>query len=133
MANRGQDFGVNVGGPIAVDMKRVKARKDEVVGQSNQGVSNWMNNTANITVYQGHGRLEGLNTVSVNGETLEADKIFINVGARATVPDMPGLSQVDYLNNSSIMEVDFLPEHLIIIGGSYIGPEFGQVYRRFGS
>jgi pyruvate/2-oxoglutarate dehydrogenase complex dihydrolipoamide dehydrogenase (E3) component len=114
-------------------MKRVKARKDEVVARSNQGVTNWLKGTDNLTVYEGHGRFEGPQTVRVNGETLEAEKIFINVGARAFVPDMPGLKDVSYLTNSSMMEVEYLPEHLIIIGGSYIGLEFAQMYRRFGS
>ena len=133
MARRGPDFGVVVGGPIEVDMKRVKARKDEVVRQSNEGVEKWLKNTPNLTVYEGHGRFESANTVRVNGELLEADKIVVNVGARAFVPDMPGVDSADYLTNSSMMEVDFLPEHLIVVGGSYIGLEFAQMYRRFGS
>ena len=133
MARRGADFGVVIDGPITVDMKRVKARKDQVVRQSNEGVTNWLKNMANLTVYEGHGRLEGANTVRVNGEELKAERIILNVGARARVPDMPGLDGVDYLTNSSMMEIDFLPEHLLIIGGSYIGLEFAQMYRRFGS
>lgn len=133
LARRGQDFGVVIDGPITMDMERVKARKDEVVRQSNEGVTRWLKDTPNLTVFEGHGRLEGANTVSVNGNRLRADKIFINVGGRAVVPDMPGLHEVDYLTNSSIMDVDFLPEHLIVVGGSYIGLEFAQMYRRFGS
>ena len=133
MARRAEDFGVMINGPIQVDMKRVKARKDEVVRQSNEGVTNWLKTMSNLTVYEGHGRFEGPHTVRVNDDLLEADKIFINVGARAFTPDMPGLNEVDYLTNSSMMEVDFLPEHLVVIGGSYIGLEFAQMYRRFGS
>ncbi len=133
MANRGSDFGVMINGSIKVDMKRVKARKDSVVRQSNEGVTNWLKNMANCTVYEGHGSFESPNTVRVNDDVLEADKIFINVGARALVPDMPGLKEIDFLNNSSMMEVDYLPEHLVIVGGSYIGLEFAQMYRRFGS
>ncbi|MDA2937361.1 FAD-containing oxidoreductase [Acidobacteria bacterium AH-259-A15] len=133
MARRGDDFGVMIDGSIAVDMKKVKARKDGVVRKSNQGVENWLKNLENCTVYEGHTRFEGPHAVSVAEELLEADKIFINVGARAFIPSMPGLESVDYLINSSVMEVDFLPEHLIIIGGSYVGLEFGQMYRRFGS
>ncbi len=133
MAHRGADFGVVIDSPIKVDMKRVKARKDEVVRQSTEGVEKWLKNTPNLTVYEGHGRFESANTVRVNGDLLEADKIVINVGARAFIPDMPGVDSVDYLTNSSIMEVDYLPEHLIVIGGSYIGLEFAQMYRRFGS
>ena len=133
MARRGADFGVAIDGSIAVDMKKVKARKDAVVRQSNEGVTNWLKNMENLTVYEGHGRLESASSVRVNGELLEADKIILNVGARANVPDMPGVNHVDYLSNTSMMDVDFLPEHLVIIGGSYIGLEFAQMYRRFGS
>ncbi len=133
MARRGSDFGVVIDGGIKVDMKAVKARKDGVVRQSNQGVTNWMKNMDNLTVYEGHGRLESAATVSVNGERLAADKIILNVGGRALVPEMPGIGEIDYFTNASIMDVDFLPEHLIIIGGSYIGLEFAQMYRRFGS
>ena len=133
VARRSAEFGVVIDGPIKVDMKNVKARKDAVVRQSNEGVTSWLKDMDKLTVYEGHGRLDSANSVSVNGELLEADRIILNVGARATVPDMPGLDQVDYLTNSSMMEVDFLPEHLVIIGGSYIGLEFAQMYRRFGS
>ena len=133
MARRGPDFGVNIGGPITVDMKQVKARKDGIVRQSNEGVTNWLKTMENLTVYEGHGRFESANTVSVSGDLLEADKIILNVGGRASIPDMPGINDVDYLTNSSVMDVDFLPEHLAIIGGSYIGLEFAQMYRRFGS
>ena len=133
MARRAGDFGVVIGGPVQVDMKRVKARMKEISGQSNTSVTRWLDGMENVRVYHGHANLESPNTVSVNGELLQADKIFFNVGARARVPDMPGLADVDYLTNSSMMEVDFLPDHLIIVGGSYIGLEFGQMYRRFGS
>jgi pyruvate/2-oxoglutarate dehydrogenase complex dihydrolipoamide dehydrogenase (E3) component len=133
MARRGGDFGVVIDGEISVDMQRVKARKDGVVQASNQGVSSWLKNMPNLTIYEGHGRFESANSVRVNGEVLKAEKIFINVGGRAFAPDMPGIDEVDYLTNSSMMEVDFLPEHLVIVGGSYIGLEFAQMYRRFGS
>jgi pyruvate/2-oxoglutarate dehydrogenase complex dihydrolipoamide dehydrogenase (E3) component len=133
MARRGADFGVAIDGPIAVDMKQVKARKDGIVRQSNEGVTNWLKNMENLTVYQGHGRLESATSVRVNGELLEAERIVLNVGGRAFVPDMPGVADVDYLTNSSMMEIDFLPDHLVVIGGSYIGLEFAQMYRRFGS
>ena len=133
MARRGADFGVVIDGSIAVDMKTVKARKDAVVRQSNEGVTNWLKTMEDLTVYEGHGRLESSTSVRVNGDLLETDKIILNVGARANVPNMPGVNDVDYLTNSNVMEVDFLPEHLVIIGGSYIGLEFAQMYRRFGS
>ena len=133
MAKRGADFGVEIGGPITVDMKKVKARKDATVRRSNEGVEKWLKTMNNGTVYEGHARFEGPHTVSVGGESLEAEKIFINVGARALIPPMPGIENVNYFTNSSMMEVEFLPRHLVIIGGSYIGLEFGQMYRRFGS
>ena len=133
MARRAADFGVVLAGQVGVDMKRIKARKDDIVRPSTQGIEKWLSNTSNMTVYKGHGRFESANTVRVNGELLEGQKIFLNVGARAFVPNMPGLDQIDYLTSSSMMEVDFLPDHLIIIGGSYIGLEFAQMYRRFGS
>ena len=133
MARRAKAFGVEIGGPVAVDMPTVRDRKDRVVQQSNQGVTNWLKNMDGLTVFEGHGRLESANTVGVNGTVLQADKIILNVGGRATVPDIPGLADIDYLTNSSMMDVDFLPEHLIVVGGSYIGLEFAQMYRRFGS
>ena len=133
MARRGDEFGVSIDGQISVDMKRVKARKDAIVKQSNEGVTNWLSNMNNLTLIEGHGRLESANSVRVNGELLEADKIIINVGGRAVVPDMPGINEVSFMTNSDIMNVDFVPEHLIIIGGSYIGLEFAQMYRRFDS
>ena len=143
LARRGAEFGVSIDGLIRVDMKRVKARKDEVAGRSNQNVEKWLRGLANASVFQGHARFESSHTVRVaavnsrdgadGGELLEAEKIFINVGGRALAPPMPGLDGVDYLTNSSIMDVDFLPEHLLVIGGSYIGLEFAQMYRRFGA
>jgi pyruvate/2-oxoglutarate dehydrogenase complex dihydrolipoamide dehydrogenase (E3) component len=133
MARRAADFGVMIDGTVTVDMKKVKERKDDVAGRSNHEIPDWMKKIPNLTVFKGHARFEGPHTVSMGGGVLEADKIFINVGARAFVPPMPGLDRVDYLTNSSMMQVDYLPEHLIIIGGSYIGLEFGQMYRRFGS
>ncbi|PFH12337.1 pyruvate/2-oxoglutarate dehydrogenase complex dihydrolipoamide dehydrogenase (E3) component [Collimonas sp. PA-H2] len=133
MARRAAEFGVMIDGPVEVDMRQVKARKDQIVSQSNQGVASWLRSTPNLTVIEGHARFESPHSVRVNGELLEADEIFINVGGRATVPDLPGLKDVDFLTNSSMMEVDFLPRHLVIVGGSYIGLEFAQMYRRFGS
>ena len=133
VARRATEFGVTVGGSIGVDMKKVKARKDAIVRASNQGVTRRMKTTANITAYEGHARLEGPQRVRVNGELLAAEKVFLNVGARAFVPEIPGIKDVPYLTNSSMLAVDFLPEHLIVIGGSYIGLEFAQIYRRFGA
>lgn len=133
VARRAGDFGVRIGRSVSVDMKKVKARKDDVAGRSNHNPPKWMKTTPGLMVYKGHARFAGPKAVRVNGESLEADRIFINVGGRALVPDMPGLKEVPYLTNSSMMEVDFLPKHLVVIGGSYIGLEFAQMYRRFGS
>jgi len=133
VARRGSEYGFSVGADVRVDMKRVKARKDAVSGRSNQGVEEWLRGMKNCTVIQGHARFQSPHTVTVNDEVLEADKIYINVGGRAAVPEMPGVHDVPFLDNSSMMDVDFLPEHLVIVGGSYIGLEFGQMYRRFGS
>ncbi len=133
VARRHADFGVTLGGPIGVDMKAVKARKDAIVQASVNGVTQWVKGMPGLSVFWGHARFTGPHQVTVNGETLEAEKIFINVGGRPTVPDWPALRDIPYLTNSSIMNVDFLPEHLIVIGGSYIGLEFAQMYRRFGS
>ena len=133
VARRGAEYGFCVNDTVRVDMKRVKARKDAVSARSNKGVEEWLLGLRNCTVLHGHARFHSSNTVVVNDEFLQAEKIFINVGGRAAVPEMPGIHDVPFLNNSSMMEVDFLPEHLVIVGGSYIGLEFGQMYRRFGS
>jgi pyruvate/2-oxoglutarate dehydrogenase complex dihydrolipoamide dehydrogenase (E3) component len=132
VARRGAEYGFATG-DMRVDMKRVKARKDAVSGRSSKGVEEWLRGTTNCTVIQGQARFQSSNTVVVNDEVLQADKIYINVGGRAHIPDMPGIHDVPFLTNSSIMDIDFLPEHFIIVGGSYVGLEFAQIYRRFGS
>ncbi|TKC92486.1 FAD-containing oxidoreductase [Trinickia terrae] len=133
LAQRADEYGVVIGGPVTVDMKKVKARKDQISGRSSRNVEKWVRGLANCTVYQGHARFESAHAVRVGDELLEAERIFIDVGGRALVPPMPGLDQVPYLTSSSMLDVDFLPEHLIVVGGSYVGLEFGQMYRRFGS
>jgi pyruvate/2-oxoglutarate dehydrogenase complex dihydrolipoamide dehydrogenase (E3) component len=133
VARRGAEYGFVGNGGVRVDMKRVKARKDEVSGRSNKAVEEWLRGLKNCVVIQGHARFQSPNTVVVNEEVLQPDKIFINVGGRASVPEMPGIHDAPFLTNSSMMEIDFLPEHLVIVGGSYVGLEFGQMYRRFGS
>ena len=133
LARRAGDYGVTIGGPVGVDMRAVKARKDAIVGASRQGVERSLKTLEGCTVYEGHARFVGDKRVAVNGIELGADRIFINVGGRASIPAIPGLDQVPYFTNSSMIDVDFLPSHLIILGGSYIGLEFAQVYRRFGS
>lgn len=133
MARRAADFGVGIGGTVTIDMARVKARKDAISWQSRDGVEAGLRKTENCTVYQGHARFESSRVVSIGAERITAERIFINVGGRASTPPMPGLDEVPYLTNSSMMGVDFIPEHLVIVGGSYIGLEFGQMFRRFGS
>src|SRR6185436_8803887 len=133
LARRGAEFGVMVGGPVTVDMKKVKERKDYVSGLSARGVERSLRSNPKCTVYQGHARFVSSREVSVGGEVLTASRIFINVGGRAFIPDIPGLDQVDYFTNSTMLDVDFVPSHLVIVGGSYIGLELAQVYRRFGS
>ena len=133
VAHRAAEFGVVIEGPVRVDMKAVKARKDAIVRVSNEGVEEGLRENPNVTVHVGHARFVGPKRVEVNREILQAEEIFINVGGRADIPPITGIESVPYLTNSSIMGVDVLPRHLVILGGSYIGLEFGQMYRRFGS
>ncbi len=132
MARRGPDFGVTTGS-ITVDMKKVKARKDAIVTRFRDGVKGWMEDAEGIDVYYGHARFEGPHVVRVNDEVLHGERFFLNVGARPFVPPIDGLDGVDYLNSNTILDLDEVPGHLIVIGGSYIGLEFGQVFRRFGA
>src|SRR5262249_36938568 len=168
LARRASDFGVVLDGPVRMDMKQVKARKDVISGASRRSVEQWLRNMPNCTFYEGSARFRSPQEVSVGMESrlqavtghnrgkllesqavLTAPKIFLRVGARPRPPAMPGLNQVadslsssggegrgeevDYLTNSSIMDLDFIPPHLLIVGGSYVGLEFGQMFRRFGS
>src|SRR5690349_20641692 len=133
VARLGAEYGFSINGDVRVDMKRVKARKDEISGRSNRGVEESLRGLKNCTVIHGHARFQSPKTVAVNDEVLQADNIFIDVGGRASVTDMPGIHDVPFLMNSSMMNIDFLPEHLVIVGGSYVGLEFGQMFRRFGS
>jgi pyruvate/2-oxoglutarate dehydrogenase complex dihydrolipoamide dehydrogenase (E3) component len=133
VARRGGDYGVTIEAPIRVDMAQVKRRKDSVVRASIDGLTHWLGDTAGVSLIHGHARFESPRTVRVGERVLAAEQFFINVGGRASVPAMPGLADVPYFTNATIMHVDFLPEHLVIVGGSYIGLEFAQMYRRFGS
>jgi pyruvate/2-oxoglutarate dehydrogenase complex dihydrolipoamide dehydrogenase (E3) component len=132
-ARRAADFGVAIGGAVSMDMKKVKARKDAIVAQSSTGIEKHLKSLANCTVFEGHARFESPHEVSVGTSRLTADKIFINTGTRPVVPPMPGIDQVKYLTNDSMMDVDFLPRHLLVVGGGYVGLEFAQMFRRFGS
>jgi pyruvate/2-oxoglutarate dehydrogenase complex dihydrolipoamide dehydrogenase (E3) component len=133
VARRAAEFGVMIDGRVSVDMRRVKARKDAIVRPRSEGLEAWLRGTANCTVYRGHARFASSHELCVGSERLSAERIFLNLGGRAAIPSFPGLEQVDYLTNSSILELDTLPRHLLIVGGSYVGLEFGQVFRRFGS
>jgi pyruvate/2-oxoglutarate dehydrogenase complex dihydrolipoamide dehydrogenase (E3) component len=133
MARRGGEYGFSAG-DIRVDMKAVKARKDGVVRKSTDGLAGWIAGMKNVTLLRGHARFAGPRTLDIDGQrTLQAERIFLNVGGRAVVPDIPGIRDVPYLVNTSMMELDEVPAHLVIIGGSYIGLEFAQMYRRFGA
>jgi pyruvate/2-oxoglutarate dehydrogenase complex dihydrolipoamide dehydrogenase (E3) component len=133
MARRAADFGAILEGSVRVDMPRVKARKDEISERSRAGVEQSLRTLDKCMVYQGHARFVGPHEVQVGEAVLSAERIFINVGGRALVPNLPGIDQVAYLTNSSMMAVDFVPRHLVVVGGSYVGLEFAQMYRRFGS
>ena len=133
MVRRAADFGVQVAGTARVDMKRVKARKDEITGNSRSGLESWLTNISNCTVYHGHARFESPKEVRVGEELLTAPQIFINAGGRAAIPSMPGVENTPYLTNSTLLDLDVLPRHLIVVGGGYVGLEFGQIFRRFGS
>ena len=133
VAARAAEYGVRLSGKPKVDMKRVMARKDEVVEKSSTSVAKWMRGLENATVIKGHARFTGRNTLEVNRTALTAPHIFLNVGGRPLVPKITGIESVPFLTNVSIMEVDFVPRHLIVVGGSYVGLEFAQAFRRFGS
>lgn len=133
LARRAADYGVLIAGEIAVDMKRVKARADAVAANSRNGLETWLRSMEHLTVFQGQACFETANTLRVGDERLTAPQIFINVGGRARIPEMPGLQSIDYLTNTSILVLDSLPRHLVVVGGSYIGLEFAQIYRRLGA
>ncbi len=133
VVRRGAEYGVSVAGAIEIDMARVKARADAVATNARMGVEKGLRGLANCTVIDGHARFEGPDRVRVGERTLSAPRIFVNVGGRASVPDLPGIRDVTFLTNSSMLALDRVPEHLVVVGGSYVGLEFGQMYRRFGA
>jgi pyruvate/2-oxoglutarate dehydrogenase complex dihydrolipoamide dehydrogenase (E3) component len=130
-ARRGAEFGFSVSGDIRVDFKAIVARKNAIVAKSSQGVERGLQKKC--TVIHGQARFTGSHEIEVDGQALRADKIFINVGGRASIPDFPGIDSVPFFTNSSLLNLDYLPEHLIVVGGSYVGLEFAQMFRRFGS
>jgi pyruvate/2-oxoglutarate dehydrogenase complex dihydrolipoamide dehydrogenase (E3) component len=132
LTRRAADYGISTG-PVALDMRGVKARKDKIVGNAVKGLEGWLGGMDNVELVRGSARFTGPHEVAVGEERLSADRIFLNTGARPMVPDWPGLGKVPYLTNRSMMDLDVLPRHLVIVGGSYVGLEFAQMYRRFGS
>lgn len=133
LARTAGPYGIEIDGSVKVDMGRVKARKDAIAGKSSDSVERWMRSLPNTSVVLGHARFVDSRTVAVGAERLTAERIFIDVGGRPLVPKIAGLDRVSYLTSETMMDVDYLPDHLIVVGGSYIGLEFGQMFRRFGS
>jgi len=132
LARRARDYGVGTG-PVSVDMAAVKARKDAIAGNSRRNNEVWLEGLDGVTLIRGHSRLVGPHEVEVAGDTLSAPQIFLNVGGRAATPAMPGLDTIPYLTNSSVLDLDVVPRSLVVIGGSYIGLEFAQIFRRLGA
>ena len=133
LARRGADYGVVLGGPVGIDMAKVSARAKTVSTNSRTSTESWLRGMKNCTVIQGQATFESATTVRVGTERLTAPRVFINVGGRALVPDLPGVNDVAFLTNTTMVALDRLPRHLIVVGGSYVGLEFAQMYRRFGS
>ncbi|TIL73251.1 MAG: FAD-containing oxidoreductase [Mesorhizobium sp.] len=133
LARRAADYGVTLSGPVGVDYKAIKARKDKVSDDARGNLESWIAGMDRCTLYRGHARFETANTVRVGDDLLSAGKIFINTGGRASVPDLPGVDDIPFLTNSSMMDLDVLPRHLVVVGGSYVSLEFAQMFRRFGS
>ncbi|MGI2030925.1 FAD-containing oxidoreductase [Rhizobium panacihumi] len=133
LARRGNDYGVTIGGQIGIDMKRVKQRSHQVTLNARNNNETWLRGMERCTFIEGHARLENANTVRIGDQVITAPKIFLNVGGRATIPNFPGIDEVPYLDNTSIVMLDRVPKHLVVVGGSYIGLEFAQIFRRFGA
>ncbi|MDM0005693.1 FAD-containing oxidoreductase [Variovorax sp. J22G73] len=132
-ARRGGDYGFSVAAPVTMHMPAVAARARKVILDSRKGNEDWLAGMSNVELVRGHARFVDKHVVEVNGERLAAPKIFINVGGRAVVPDLPGVNEVPFLTNTDMVALELLPRHLVIVGGSYIGLEFAQMYRRFGA
>ena len=130
---RARDYGVILSGEVSIDMKAVRARKDSILAKSRDGIETWLRGMEGCTVFHEQARFLSNTEVQVGDNILQADQIFINVGGRAAVPDLPGIQTVPYLTNSTLLDLDVLPDHLVVVGGSYIGMEFAQMFRRFGS
>ena len=138
VARHAAEYGVMLEGEVRVDMARVKARKEEVIGQSRNGIEKWLRTTPDMTVFTGHGRFTGPHSIRVEGHDgqqhdLQADAVFINTGTRPVIPRIDGIERIPYLTNSTLLELSEVPAHLVIVGASYIALEFAQMFRRFGS
>jgi pyruvate/2-oxoglutarate dehydrogenase complex dihydrolipoamide dehydrogenase (E3) component len=133
LARRAADYGVRIAGDIGIDMQRVRQRKRDIVDQFRSGSQRRIESTPGVDLVFGQASFVGPKSLQVNGQTVSADLVFLNVGARPSRPSLPGLDQVNTLNSTSIMELGELPEHLLVLGGGYVGLEFGQMFRRFGS
>jgi pyruvate/2-oxoglutarate dehydrogenase complex dihydrolipoamide dehydrogenase (E3) component len=133
LARRAGEYGVTIEGRIGLDFRTVQARKDAISAASREGLETWLEGMANCTLIRGHARFESARTVRVAERVLTAPRIFLNVGGRAVVPDMPGVGSVPHLTNTSILALEAVPRHLVVVGGSYIGLEFAQIFRRFGA
>jgi pyruvate/2-oxoglutarate dehydrogenase complex dihydrolipoamide dehydrogenase (E3) component len=133
IARRAGEYGVTIGGPVGIDFRAVQARKDAIAGASREGLETWLSGMENCTLLRGHARFEGPRSVRVGERVLSAPRIFLNVGGRAVVPDMPGVDEVNYLTNTSMLALAEVPRHLVIVGGGYIALEFAQIFRRFGA
>jgi pyruvate/2-oxoglutarate dehydrogenase complex dihydrolipoamide dehydrogenase (E3) component len=133
-ARRARDYGIELPtGGIAVNIRAVRARQERVVSEFRTGLDTWMRGLKNCTVYRGHARFESAKSVRVGDEVLSSEQLFINVGGRPRTPVFPGAANVAFLTSTSLLELDELPAHLLIVGGNYVGLEFAQMYRRFGS
>lgn len=126
-------YGIAVSGTVKADMKALKARKDSVLLKSRNNIENWLRGMENCTVFTGHARFESATQMRIGEDLITAPHIFLNVGGRAFIPDMPGVKEVPYLTNTTLLDLETLPAHLAIVGGGYIGIEFAQAFRRFGS
>src|SRR5579863_495973 len=132
IARRSADFGVMTG-QVSVNMSGVKARMDAIVTKSRSGLEKWLGGTPNCTVIRGQAKFIGQHAMRIGEADYEAEQIFLNVGARPAVPNMPGVDSVPFLTSTSILALDELPDHLVVVGGGYVGLEFAQIFRRFGS
>ena len=132
MARRAAEFGVTAG-PVAVDLAAVRARVGRIVLEGRQGLADWLAGVPGVTLIRGQARFTGPKEVAVGDAVLAAERVFINVGARAAVPDLPGVRDVTTLTSSDLLALDVLPGHLVVVGGGYIGLEFAQAFRRFGA